>query len=149
MKNTRHEGFGDEVKLRILLGTYVLRSGFQDRYYVRAQKIRTLIINEFNLVFKNADALIVPAFPLPAFKHGNTELTQYQQKIADKFTVTANLAGIPAMTFPAGIYDNLPVGLQLFAPHCKEDTLFHAAEIISKEIPVQKVPGFKDCGGVR
>ena len=143
MKKTRHEGFGDEVKLRILLGTYVLRSGFQDRYYIKAQKIRTKIINDFNIIFKDIDLLIMPAFPTAAFRHGNAELTQYQQKVADKFTATANLAGIPALSFPAGIYDNLPVGLQFFGPHCSEKLLFHAAGIIAKEIPVPKVPGFK------
>ena len=143
MKKSRNEGFGEEVKLRILLGTYVLRSGFQDKYYIKAQKIRTKIINEFNAVFKNIDIILLPVFPTTAFKHGNAELTPYQQKMAEKFTVAANLAGIPALSFPAGVYDNLPVGFQFFAPHCKEKLLFRAAEIIAKEIPVPKVPGFK------
>lgn len=143
VEKTRSEAFGEEVKLRILIGTYVLRSGFQDRYYIKAQKIRTKIINDFNLLFKSMDLLIMPAFPVAAFKHGNAELTQYQQKVADKFSATANLAGIPALAFPAGVYDNLPVGLQFFAPHYGEDFLFKAAEIIAKEIPVPEAPGFK------
>ena len=150
MKKTRHEGFGDEVKLRILLGTYVLRSGFQDRYYIKAQKIRTKIINDLNALFGGINLLLLPAFPTAAFRHGESELTQYQQKIADKFTATANLAGIPALSFPAGIYDSLPVGLQLFAPHCMEKQLFRAAGIIAREIPVPEVPGYKSideiCG---
>ena len=143
MKKTRHEGFGDEVKLRILLGTYVLRSGFQDRYYIRAQKIRTKIINDFSVLFGSMDLLLLPSFPTPAFRHGNADLTQYQQKVADKFTATANLAGIPALSFPAGLYDGLPVGLQLFAPHCREKMLFKGAEIIGREIPVPQLPGLK------
>ncbi|MDX9800744.1 MAG: amidase family protein, partial [Spirochaetia bacterium] len=80
MKKTRSEGFGDEVKLRILLGTYVLRAGFQDWYYVKAQTLRTKIINDLASIFKTLELLILPAFPTPAFKHGETELTQYQQK---------------------------------------------------------------------
>ncbi len=143
MKKTRHEGFGDEVKLRILLGTYVLRSGFQDRYYLKAQKIRTKIINDLNLLFGSLDLLLLPAFPVTAFRHGSADLTQYQQKVSDKFTATANLAGIPALSFPSGVYEGLPVGLQLFAPHCGEELLFRAAGIIAGEIPVPVVPGFK------
>lgn len=143
MKKTRHEGFGDEVKLRILLGTYVLRSGFQDRYYIRAQKIRTKIINDLNSLFASTDLILLPAFPTAAFRHGSADLTQYQQKVADKFTATANLAGIPALSFPAGIYDRLPAGLQLFAPHCAEEQLFRAARIIAEEIPVPAVRGYR------
>ncbi len=151
MKKTRHEGFGDEVKLRILLGTYVLRSGFQDRYYIKAQKIRTKIINDLASLFKTIELLILPAFPTPAFRHGTAELTQYQQKVADKFTATANLAGIPALSFPAGVYDGLPVGLQLFAPHSREKLLLKGAAIIGREIPVPEVPGYRSiediCSG--
>ena len=143
MKKTRSEGFGEEVKLRIILGTYVLRSGFQDRYYIKSQKIRTKIINDFNTIFKDIDLLMMPAFPTAAFRHGNADLTQYQQRVADKFSATANLAGIPALTFPAGVYDNLPVGLQFLGPHCSEKLLFHAAGIVAEDIPVPKVSGFK------
>ncbi|MCL2792597.1 MAG: Asp-tRNA(Asn)/Glu-tRNA(Gln) amidotransferase subunit GatA [Spirochaetaceae bacterium] len=143
MKKSRSEGFGEEVKLRILLGTYVLRSGFQDKYYIKAQKIRTKIINDFNNIFGNIDLVVAPAFPTAAFRHGNADLSPYQQRLADKFSAIANLAGIPALSFPAGVYDNLPVGLQFFAPHYSEKLLFNAAKIIAEEIPVPKVPGFK------
>ena len=143
MQKSRSEGFGEEVKLRILLGTYVLRSGFQDRFYIKSQKIRTKIINDFNVIFKDIDLIMMPAFPTAAFRHGNADLTQYQQRVADKFSATANLAGIPALTFPAGIYNNLPVGLQFFGPHYSEKLLFRAAGIIAEEIAVPKVPGFK------
>lgn len=148
MKKTRHEGFGDEVKLRILLGTYVLRSGFQDRYYIKAQKIRTKIINDLNALFKSSDLLLLPTFPTPPFRHGNEDLSQHQQKVADKFTVTANLAGIPALNFPAGVYKELPVGLQLFAPHCRERLLFRAAEIMADGIGVPDLPGFKNIENI-
>ena len=143
MEKTRQEGFGDEVKMRILLGTYVLRAGLKDKYYIKAQKIRTKIINDLSSLFQSIDLLIMPVFPITAFKHGNEEPSQHQQKIADRFTAMANLAGIPALSFPTGIYDNLPVGLQFLAPFCGEKLLFQAAEIIAKEIPVPKVSGFK------
>ena len=143
MRYTRDEGFGDEVKLRILLGTYVLRSGFQDRYYVKAQKIRTKIVNELDAVFKSSDLIMLPSFPISAFKHGDENMSQYQQKVADKFTATANLAGIPALSFPAGVYNSLPAGLQFFAPRYGEKMLLDAARIFEKDFPVSDPPGFK------
>jgi len=143
MKKTRQEGFGEDIKLRILLGTYVLRSGLKEKYLIKAQKIRTKIINDLNSLFKSADLLILPTFPTYAFKHGNTGLTPHQQRESAKFNVIANLAGIPALSFPAGLCDDLPVGLQFVAPMFAEKLLFQAAEIISEEIPVPKVPGFK------
>lgn len=127
MEKSRNEGFGDEVKLRILLGTYVLRSGFQDQYYIKAQKIRTKIIGDFKQVFSTSDIFVVPAFPSQAFKHGNAGLSAYQQKVADKFTVTANLTGMPALSIPVGFENGLPVGMQLFADYCNENLLFDAA----------------------
>ena len=143
MRFTRDEGFGDEVKLRILLGTYVLRAGFQDRYYVKAQKIRTKIMNELDEVFKSSDLIMLPAFPVPAFRHGDESMSQYQQKVADKFTATANLAGIPALTFPAGNYNSLPVGLQFFAPRYGEKMLLDAAKLLEQDFPVQNPPEYK------
>ena len=148
MKKTRDEGFGDEVKLRILLGTYVLRSGFQDRYYVKAQKIRTRIMNELDDVFRTSDLIMLPSFPVPAFRHGDESMSQYQQKVADKFTVTANLAGIPALSFPAGNYNSLPVGLQFFAPRYGEKMLLDAARIFENDYPVMNPRGFKTAGEI-
>ena len=138
---TRENGFGDEVKLRILLGTYVLRSGFQDQYYVRAQKIRTLIRNEINRIFTNVDMILMPVFPTQAFSFGSKEMTPFQQKLADKYTVTANLAGIPSLSFPTGLKNSLPVGMQLMAPAFSESRLFNAAEIISEGKQIQLAPG--------
>lgn len=121
---TRNEGFGDEVKLRILLGTYVLRSGFQDQYYIRAQKIRTAIRNGFDGAFSDVDLMLTPVFPTQAFTRGEGELSAFQQKLADKFTAAANLAGIPALSFPVGVSDGLPCAMQLLAPDFAEHRMF-------------------------
>ncbi|MCL2705592.1 MAG: aspartyl/glutamyl-tRNA amidotransferase subunit A [Spirochaetaceae bacterium] len=143
MEKTRGEGFGEETKLRILLGTYVLRSEFKEKYFIKAQKIRTKVINDINSLFRSIDLLLLPVFPTTAFKHGSIELSQPQRRVAAKFNAISNLAGIPALSFPAGIYENLPVGLQFCAPFCGEKLLFQAAAVIAEEIPVPKVSGFK------
>lgn len=144
IRKSRHDGFGDEVKLRILLGTYVLRSGFQDQYYHRAQKIRTAIRNEFNEIFLSNDIILMPVFPTPAFKHGESELDSFQQKLADKFTSTANLAGLPALSFPAGLENGLPIGMQFIAPAFEEKRLFNAARQHETLFAVPKVPGYSE-----
>lgn len=145
MEKTRDRGFGDEVKLRILLGTYVLRSGFQDQYYHRAQKIRTAIKDEFVKLFINVDLVMMPVFPTPAFKHGESELNPFQQKVADKYTCTANLTGFPAIAVPSTVENGLPVGVQFIAPAFEEERLFRAAEALetifpSPEAPVYSLP---------
>jgi aspartyl-tRNA(Asn)/glutamyl-tRNA(Gln) amidotransferase subunit A len=139
VESSRDESFGAEVKLRILLGTYVLRSGFQEQYYVKAQKIRTAIRNDFTTIFSQADLLMMPVFPSQAFSFGEAGLDPFQQKLADKFTATANLAGTPALAFPVGIADGLPVGMQFLAPMFREKRLFAAArryaEAFSPRLP--------------
>ena len=140
MQKSRDEGFGGEVKLRILLGTYVLRSGFQDQYYHRAQKIRTAIRNNLDGVFSRAQGLLMPVFPTAAFPHGDSGLDQFQQKLADKFTATANLAGIPALAFPADVYDGLPVGMQLMAPQFMENRLFEVCGKMEQAYPPAACP---------
>ena len=142
MQMSRHAGFGDEVKLRILLGTYVLRSGFQDQYYHRAQKIRTAILNDFNRIFEDADALMLPVFPSAAFHHGSSDLTQLQQKAADLYTCSANLAGLPALAVPSTMEKGLPVGVQFTAPAFEEERLFRISEKLEDIFPVQKPEGF-------
>ncbi len=144
VKGARNRGFGDEVKLRILLGTYVLRSGFQDRYYVRAQKVRTAIRNDLQALFGAVDLLLLPVFPTAAFKHGEAGLTPFQQKLADRFTVTANLAGIPALSFPMGSEAGAPLGLQLLAPAFEEERLFRAAESFAEAVPLEHPPGYSE-----
>ena len=138
---SRDEGFGDEVKLRILLGTYVLRSGFQDQYYTRAQKIRTAVRNEIDAVFEKADLIMMPVFPTTAFRHGDLSLDQFQQKLADKFTAAANLAGLPAMAFPVSVEGGLPAGMQLMGPVFAEERIFRAAEKIVGQLPPEACPG--------
>lgn len=142
MKKSRHEGFGGEVKLRVLLGTYVLRSGFQDQYYIRAQKIRTAIRQDFDKLFKDADSLLMPIFPTRAFHHGSSDLDSFQQKVADLYTCVANLAGLPALTIPSSVEGGLPVGVQLMAPYFEEERLFTVAEKMEKEFPAAKPQGF-------
>lgn len=135
IKKSRSEGFGDEVKLRILLGTYVLRSGFQDQYYIRAQKIRTAIRNGFDAIFGEVDLLMMPVFPSQAFAHGESGLTPFQQKLADKFTASANMAGIPGMAFPTGMSNGLPVGMQFLAPALAEERIFNALSVLTPDLP--------------
>lgn len=141
VRQARTAGFGREVKTRIMLGTYVLRSGFQDQYYTKAQKVRTLIRNDLQKVFDQADLLLTPAFPTAAFVHGDSSMDDFQQKLADKFTVTANLAGVPALAFPAGQADGLPVGMQFTAPAFCEERLFEAARTFATRVPVADCPG--------
>ncbi|MCK5198752.1 MAG: Asp-tRNA(Asn)/Glu-tRNA(Gln) amidotransferase subunit GatA, partial [Spirochaetales bacterium] len=144
MQSSRDEGFGDEVKLRILLGTYVLRSGFQDQYYHKAQKIRTAIRNEFDDIFKSVDLVMMPVFPTAAFKHGSADLDQFQQKVADRYTCTANLTGLPALTVPSSVENGLPVGVQFTAPAFEEDRLFNIAEVLETEFSSPRPIGTKD-----
>ena len=101
-ENTRGEGFGDEVKRRILIGTYVLSSGYYDAYYLKAQKIRRLIKNDFDKCFKNVDAILTPSTPSSAFKIGEKTNDPISMYLNDIFTVPVNLAGIPAISIPAG-----------------------------------------------
>lgn len=142
VQQARSEGFGDEVKLRILLGTYVLRSGFQDQYYVRAQKVRTAIRNDFDRIFNEVDVLLTPAFPRLAFPLGDEGMDPFQQKLADLYTATANLTGTPAMTVPVGVADGLPVGLQLMAPAFREERLFSVASRFEAQFPAPDPPDF-------
>ncbi|MCF7928216.1 MAG: Asp-tRNA(Asn)/Glu-tRNA(Gln) amidotransferase subunit GatA [Spirochaetales bacterium] len=124
---SRNAGFGPEVKLRILLGTFVLRSGFQDRYYLQAQKIRSALRKSMADLFQKYELILSPVFPVQAFPHDSDQLDPFQQKLADRFTATANLAGVPALSFPTGLRNGLPVGMQFIGPDGSEDLLFQAA----------------------
>lgn len=141
VRMTRTEGFGQEVKLRILIGTYVLRSGFQDRYYIRAQKIRSLLQQELAEHFKYCQLIMMPVFPTQAFPLGDSGLTPIQQKVADRFTLTANLAAVPALSIPTGIDEGLPSAVQFMAPAFGENRLFDAAARISEMLPPPEIPG--------
>ena len=120
------ETFGAEAKRRIMLGTYVLSSGYYDAYYLKAMKVRSLICQDFDKVFDKVDALITPASPTPAFKIGEKAADPLSMYLADIYTVSANLAGIPGLAVPGGFSDNgLPIGFQLLAPRFGEETLFN------------------------
>jgi len=125
---TRSEGFGTEAKRRILLGTYCLSTGYYDAYYLKAQKVRTKIKEDFENAFKTCDCIITPTSPTPAFKIGerlNDPLSMY---LSDIYTIPANLAGIPAISIPCGFSKTgLPIGLQILAKPFDEETIFHAA----------------------
>jgi aspartyl-tRNA(Asn)/glutamyl-tRNA(Gln) amidotransferase subunit A len=121
---TRDRGFGPEVKRRILLGTFVLSSGYYDAYYLRAQQVRTLIRRDFESAFEVCDVVATPTTPTPAFRLGEKTADPLQMYLADIFTVPANLAGVPGLSVPCGFVGGLPVGLQLVGRPFDEVTLF-------------------------
>jgi aspartyl-tRNA(Asn)/glutamyl-tRNA(Gln) amidotransferase subunit A len=149
----REEGFGPEVKLRILLGTFVLRSGFQDRYYLRAQRIRAGIKRSFEAFLGGSsyddaavpacDAILLPVFPTRAFGRGTAALSAFAQKAADLYTCCANLAGLPALSFPACVEGGLPVGVQLLGRAFAEGKLLDIAEDYEKSYPFPHPPGYR------
>ncbi|MFA6504722.1 MAG: Asp-tRNA(Asn)/Glu-tRNA(Gln) amidotransferase subunit GatA [Treponemataceae bacterium] len=144
---TRGAGFGSEVKLRILLGTFVLRSGFQDQYYNRAQKIRTGIRRDFDRVLCGVDAILMPVFPTRAFGRGEEGLSPFAQKAADVFTCCANLAGLPALAFPATVENGLPVGVQLVGRAFAESVLFDIAQGYEEAHPIARPAGYQAFWG--
>jgi aspartyl-tRNA(Asn)/glutamyl-tRNA(Gln) amidotransferase subunit A len=128
---TRREGFGDEVRRRIMIGTYVLSAGYFDAYYVKAQKIQTLIKQDFDNAFKEVDVLLTPTTPTDAFAIDETPTDPVTMYLNDIFTVTTNLAGLPGISVPAGLSKRgLPLGLQLIGPKLSEQTLFNTALVI-------------------
>lgn len=126
-KRSRSQGFGTEVKRRIMVGTYALSAGYYDAYYLRAQKIRRLIKNDFMAVFKEVDLILGPTTPNPAWKLGTKSDDPVAQYLEDIYTVTANLAGLPGLSMPAGFVDGLPIGAQLLAPYFQEQRLLNTA----------------------
>ncbi|RFB10230.1 Asp-tRNA(Asn)/Glu-tRNA(Gln) amidotransferase subunit GatA [Bacillus sp. HNG] len=131
-KQTRSEGFGDEVKRRIMLGTFALSSGYYDAYYKKAQKVRTLIKKDFEDVFEKYDVIIGPTTPTPAFKIGENmddPLTMYANDI---LTIPVNLAGVPGISVPCGFSNGLPLGLQIIGKHFDESTIYRVADAFEK-----------------
>jgi aspartyl-tRNA(Asn)/glutamyl-tRNA(Gln) amidotransferase subunit A len=126
-KRSRCEGFGDEVKRRIMVGAYALSAGYYDAYYLQAQKIRRLIKNDFVAAFQEVDVILSPTTPNLAWKLGEKNNDPVAQYLEDIYTITANLAGIPGLSMPAGFVDGLPVGVQLLAPYFQEGRLLNVA----------------------
>ncbi|MDH4584560.1 Asp-tRNA(Asn)/Glu-tRNA(Gln) amidotransferase subunit GatA [Pseudomonas sp. BN415] len=126
-KRSRAEGFGAEVKRRIMVGTYALSAGYYDAYYLKAQKIRRLIKNDFVSAFNEVDVILGPTTPNPAWKLGEKNNDPVAQYLEDIYTITANLAGLPGLSMPAGFIDGLPVGVQLLAPYFQESRLLNVA----------------------
>ncbi len=134
---SRDAGFGDEVKRRILLGTYVLSSGYYDAYYLKALKARTLIKGDFDEAFKNVDAILTPVSPTPAFKIGEKSDDPVSMYLSDIFTISANLAGIPGISLNGGYtQEGLPVGIQLLGSHFQEHKLLKIAHRLEKAINI-------------
>ena len=140
---TRAEGFGKEVRRRIMIGTYVLSAGYYDAYYLRAQKIRTLIKRDFDLAYASGvDAILTPATPSPAFAFGEKgKADPVEMYLNDVFTVTVNMAGLPGLAVPAGLAsDGLPLGLQLIGRPFDEETLFSLGQVIEEAAPKIELP---------
>jgi aspartyl-tRNA(Asn)/glutamyl-tRNA(Gln) amidotransferase subunit A len=134
-EESRDEGFGRETKRRIILGTFVLSSGYYEAYYRKAQKVRTLIRRDFEAAFKEVDLILTPTSPTPPFKIGEKVIDPLQMYLSDIFTVSANLAGIPGLNLPVGcVRDNLPVGLQILGPAFAEERVLCLAHHLEKEL---------------
>lgn len=142
-ERSRSEAFGNEVKRRIMIGTYVLSAGFYDAYYLKAQKIRTLISNEFRSAFNEVDIILSPTTPTPAFKIGEKSDDPLSMYLSDIYTIPANMAGLPGISIPAGLVKGLPVGAQLLGPHFSEDRLLNVAHQLQLRTDWHKqVPDF-------
>ena len=140
-EKTRSEGFGDEVKRRILIGTYVLSSGYYDAYYIKAQKIRSLIKSDYVEAFKKVDAILTPSTPSTAFEIANEPSDPVQNYLNDIFTVPVNLAGLPGISIPyANDENNLPIGLQLITNSFEEQKLLNVAKNIEETINYSETP---------
>jgi len=138
-ENTRKESFGSEVKRRIMLGTHTLSSGYYDAYYLKAQKVRTLIKQDFDNVFKKFDLLVTPTSPTPAFKIGEKTDEPLQMYLSDIFTIPTNLAGLPAMSLPCGLSKNgLPIGLQLIGNYFDEGRILQVAHAFEQNTNFHK-----------
>ena len=127
LEQTRGRGFGPEVKRRIMLGTFALSSGYYDAYYLKAQKVRTLLLREFESAFERYDVLVTPASPTSAFRLGDRTDDPLAMYLSDVCTIPANIAGLPAISVPCGFANNLPVGLQVIGKPFDEPTVLHVA----------------------
>src|SRR5207253_792645 len=134
-RRSRDEGFGPEVKRRIMLGTYALSAGYYDAYYLKAQRVRTLLTRDFEDAFTKVDAIVTPTTPTPAFKLGDKSEDPLAMYLADIYTVTADLAGIPGISIPCGqTRENLPIGLQILGRHFDEATVLRVAHAYEQAV---------------
>jgi aspartyl-tRNA(Asn)/glutamyl-tRNA(Gln) amidotransferase subunit A len=135
-RNTRGEGFGAECKRRIMLGTYVLSHGYYDAYYLKAQRVRNLVTQDFLKAFAKVDAVVSPVSPFPAFRLGEKLDDPLQMYLSDIYTITGSLAGIPCMSVPAGTSsDGLPVGMQILTRHFDEAGMLKLAHAFEQAKP--------------
>ena len=146
-KNSRSEGFGEEVKRRIILGTYVLSSGYYDAYYKKAQQVRTLVMNKFNQAFEKYDVILTPTNPTTAFKIGEKSNNPLEMYLSDICTVSVNVGGLPAISIPCGLDSKgLPIGMQLIGKKFSEETIIKAAHAYERQTNFRKKykPTFKE-----
>jgi aspartyl-tRNA(Asn)/glutamyl-tRNA(Gln) amidotransferase subunit A len=143
-ENTRAAGFGDEVRRRVLIGTYVLSAGYYDAYYLRAQKLRALILRDFTEAFTKVDALVTPTAPTAAFAMGEKMDDPVTMYLNDIFTVPANMAGIPGLSVPAGLdVSGLPLGLQVLGKPFDEETVFAVGGAIERSANFSTLPSLR------
>jgi len=141
-KKTRFKGFGKEVKRRIILGTYVLSSGYYDAYYRKAGKVRTLIRRDFDAAFTSCDLIVTPVSPTTAFKVGERVADPLTMYLSDIFTIPVNLAGLPGISIPGGFDSKgLPIGLQIIGRPLDEGRMLQAAHVFESVKKVETVPG--------
>ncbi len=145
-ERTRGEGFGPEVKRRIMIGTYALSAGYYDAYYGRAQRVRTLVRRDFERAFAGVDLIASPTSPTVAFKAGSRTADPLAMYQCDICTIPVNLAGLPAISIPCGLSDGLPVGFQLIGPAFSENRILEAAHALEAAIGFEAVPDFHDSG---
>jgi len=139
-ERTRDEGFGEEPKRRIMVGTYALSAGYYDAYYGQAQKVRTVIKREHDALFETFDALVSPTSPTVAFQLGARTADPLAMYLSDLLTIPSCLAGLPGLNVPCGLSDGLPVGLQLIGPQFAENTLFRIGHALEQAIGFDPVP---------
>jgi aspartyl-tRNA(Asn)/glutamyl-tRNA(Gln) amidotransferase subunit A len=143
-ENTRAEGFGAEVRRRIMIGTYVLSAGYYDAYYLRAQKLRALILRDFTDAFQGVDALVTPTAPSAAFAQGEKMDDPVKMYLNDVFTVPVNMAGLPGLSVPAGLdAGGLPLGLQVIGRPFDEETVFAVGAAIERAAAFDALPSIR------
>jgi aspartyl-tRNA(Asn)/glutamyl-tRNA(Gln) amidotransferase subunit A len=136
----RHDGFGAEPRRRIMLGTYALSTGYYDAFYGQAQKVRTIIGDEFKAALERFDVLVSPTSPTVAFRLGEKTANPLAMYLSDVLAIPPNMAGLPSLSIPCGLSEGLPVGLQLIGPQFSENVLFRAGHALEQAIGFDTVP---------